>query len=303
MILVFGSLNMDFILQVEHLPEPGETVLTPEHATAPGGKGANQAVAAARAGGDVAMAGCVGPDDYGRELTAIMTGEGIDMSRVATATRPTALAVVTVDREGANQIVVSSGANREARQACVGDDVLGAATTLLLQREVPVDECAALARRARNAGVRVILNAAPAGPVECDALDFLIVNEVEAQAVARESGLEGLAPVDLAHHLARHDGVTTVVTLGERGAIAVGPGETWRIGSLVIRPVDTVGAGDAFCGTLAAALDMDMPLPRALRRASVAGALACLEPGAMPALPCSEAVDARLEELAPAVAV
>ena len=303
MILVFGSLNMDFILQVGHLPEPGETVLTPEHATAPGGKGANQAVAAARAGGDVVMAGCVGPDDYGRELTAIMTGEGIDMTRVATATRPTALAVVMVDREGANQIVVSSGANREARQACVGDDALDAATTLLLQREVPVDECAALARRARNAGVRVILNAAPAGPVDCDALDLLIVNEVEAEAVARESGLDGLDPVGLAHHLARLEGVTTVVTLGERGAVAVGPGETWRIGSLTIRPVDTVGTGDAFCGTLAAALDTDMPLPGALRRACVAGALACLEPGAMPALPRSAAVDARLEELAPAVAV
>lgn len=303
MIVVFGSLNMDFILQVEHLPEPGETVLTPEHVTAPGGKGANQAVAAARAGGDVAMAGCVGPDDFGRELTAVMAGEGIDMSLVATATRPTALAVVMVDREGANQIVVSSGANREARQACVGDGVLDSATTLLLQREVPVDECATLARRARDSGVRVILNAAPAGPVDCDALDFMIVNEVEAAAVAREAGLDGMAPVDLAHHLARRDGVTTVVTLGEHGAVAVGPGETWSIGSLAIRPVDTVGAGDAFCGTLAAALDMDMPLPRALRRACVAGALACLEPGAMPALPRSEAIDARLEELAPAVAV
>ncbi len=303
MIVVFGSLNMDFILQVEHLPEPGETVLTPEHATAPGGKGANQAVAAARAGGDVAMAGCVGPDEFGRELIAVMTGEGIDMTLVATATRPTALAIVTVDHEGANQIVVSSGANREARQACVGDGVLNAATTLLLQREVPVDECVALARRARDAGMRVILNAAPAGPVDCDALDFLIVNEVEAAAVARETGLDGMAPVDLAHHLASRDGVTTVVTLGERGAVAVGPGETWRIGSLAIRPVDTVGAGDAFCGTLAAALDMDMPLPRALRRACVAGALACLEPGAMPALPRSGAIDARLEELAPAVAV
>ncbi len=303
MILVFGSLNMDFILQVERLPAPGETVLTPEHATAPGGKGANQAVASARAGANVSMAGCVGPDDFGRELTAIMTGEGIDMTHVATATLPTALAVVTVDCEGANQIVVSSGANREARQAYVGDDMLNAATTLLLQREVPVGECAVLARRARNAGVRVILNAAPAGPVDGDALDLLIVNEVEAQAVARESGLDGLAPIDLAHHLARHDGVTTVVTLGERGAVAVGPGETWSIGSLAIRPIDTVGAGDAFCGTLAAALDMDMPLPRALHRACVAGALACLEPGAMPALPRSEAVDARLEELAPAVAV
>ena len=303
MIVVFGSLNMDFILQVEHLPEPGETVLTPEHVTAPGGKGANQAVAAARAGGDVAMAGCVGPDDFGRELTAVMAGEGIDMSLVATATRPTALAVVMVDREGANQIVVSSGANREARQACVGDGVLDSATTLLLQREVPVDECVTLARRARESGVRVILNAAPAGPVDCDALDFMIVNEVEAAAVAREAGLDGVTPVDLAHHLARRDGVTTVVTLGQHGAVAVGPGETWSIGSLAIRPVDTVGAGDAFCGTLAAALDMDMPLPRALRRACVAGALACLEPGAMPALPRSEAIDARLEELAPAVAV
>ena len=303
MIVVFGSLNMDFVLHVEHLPEPGETVLTPEHVTAPGGKGANQAVAAARAGGKVAMAGCVGPDDFGRKLLDIMTGEGIDMDLVATVSRPTALAIVTVDHQGANQIVVSSGANREARQSCVADSVLNAATTLLLQREVPVDECATLARRAQDAGVRVILNAAPAGPVDGDVLDLLIVNEVEAVAVARDLGLEGRAPVDFARHLARHQGVTTVVTLGERGALAVSPRETWTIGSLAIHPVDTVGAGDAFCGTLAAAVDNGLLLPGALRRACVAGALACLVPGAMPALPRCDAVDARLEELAPAVNV
>ena len=166
MILVFGSINMDFIIRVPHLPEPGETVVSPEHLTAPGGKGANQAVAAARAGTRVAMAGCVGPDEFGREMVAIMNREDIDTSLIWIAERPTALAIIAVDDEGANQIVVSSGANNEARQACISDDVLVRATTVLLQREVPDEENTVLARRARVAGVRVIFNAAPAGPVE-----------------------------------------------------------------------------------------------------------------------------------------
>ncbi len=302
MILVFGSINMDFIIRVPHLPEPGETVVSPGHLTAPGGKGANQAVAAARAGARVAMAGCVGPDEFGREMVAIMKREDIDTSLIGIAKKPTALAIIAVDDEGANQIVVSSGANNEAGQACISDDVLVRATTVLLQHEVPDEENSVLARRARAAGVRVILNAAPAGPVEPETLDLLIVNEIEAAAVGTVRGLAGADPVGLASHLAQSAGLTTVVTLGERGAVAYGPVERWKIGSLAIRPVDSVGAGDAFAGTLAAALDRGMAMPDALRRASVAGALACLEHGAMPALPGAAAVDARLAEMAPAVA-
>ena len=176
------------------------------------------------------------------------------------------------------------------------------ATTVLLQREVPDEENTVLARRARAVGARVILNAAPAGPVEPEPLDLLIVNEIEAAAVGTARGLSGGDPIGLASHFAQSTGLTTVVTLGERGAIALGPVERWKIGSLAIRPVDSVGAGDGFAGTFAAALDRGMTMPDALRRASVAGALACLEHGAMPALPDAAAVDARLAELAPAAA-
>ena len=301
MILVFGSLNMDLIIRVPGLPARGETVLAPGHLTAPGGKGANQAVAAARAGARVRMAGCVGPDQYGRELIGIMDEAGVDTGPVGIAREPTGLAIIAVDAEGENQILVSSGANFAARQESVAEDVLRGSTTLLLQLEVPPEENAALARRARARGVRVILNAAPAGPVELESLDILIVNEVEAAAVAAARGMADADPVAFAHRVADSGGPATVVTLGARGAVAVGPDGKWKIGSLAIRPVDTVGAGDAFAGTLASALDGGTAMPDALRRASVAGALACLEHGAMPSLPRAAAVDARLEELAPAV--
>ncbi len=301
MIVVFGSLNMDIIVRVPHLPEPGETVLAPEHRTAPGGKGANQAVAAARAGARVAMAGCVGADDNGRDLAAVIGREGVDTGLISVGGKPTALAMIPVDGAGANQIVVSSGANGEARQDRVTDDVLGAASTLLLQHEVPRAENIALARRARAAGLRVILNAAPAAPVVPETLDLLVVNEVEAGVVGGALGIPSGDPLDLAQALADGAGLATVVTLGERGCIAVAPGERWRVAGLAVRAIDSVGAGDAFCGTLAAALDAGLALVDALRRATVAGALACLEPGAMPALPHAASVDARLAELAPPV--
>ena len=303
MILVFGSLNMDLIVPVPHLPAPGETVLSPAHATAPGGKGANQAVAAARAGAEVVMVGCVGRDAFGDDLLELVSAAGVDTRPIDPVNAPTGVAVVCVADDGENHIVVAVGANGSASHEQVDDTMLAACSTLLMQMETPLREVFTLAARAKKAGCRAIVNAAPAGPIMPETMDLLVVNEGEALAVARAIGMETEQDARaVAASLCRLHGLSTVVTLGGRGAIAVTPEGNWQIGCLAIEPVDTVGAGDAFTGTLAAALDNGMAMADALRAASVAGALACLQHGAMPSLPDAEAIDARLEELAPAEA-
>lgn len=300
MIIAFGSLNMDLLIPVPTLPEPGETVLTPSYTTAPGGKGANQAVAAARAGGDVTMVGCVGRDAYGDDLLEIVSAEGVDSRFIEAVDGPSGLAVVAVADDGENQIIACYGANGAVSEAAISDDLLNACARVLLTMEVPLKEVFTLAARAREAGKQVILNAAPAGPIMPETLDILIANQVEAMQIADHLGLTASEPLEVARQLAASQGLTTIVTLGSDGAVAITPDGGWRIGAPAITPRDTTGAGDAFCGVLAAALDRGADLPEALHRASVAGALTCLEPGAMPALPRSEAIDARLNDLAPA---
>ncbi|MEM7124468.1 MAG: ribokinase [Pseudomonadota bacterium] len=303
MIIAFGSLNMDLLIPVPTLPEPGETVLTPSYATAPGGKSANQAVAAARAGGDVTLVGCVGRDAYGDELLEIVSAEGVDSRFITAVDMPSGVAVVAVADNGENQIIACFGANGATAEDMVNDDLLHAASSVLLTLEVPLREVFALAQRAHGAGKRVILNAAPAGPIMPETLDILIANEIEARQIGDQLGIAATEPVDVARSLAATHGLTTIVTLGGDGAVAITPDGGWRVGAPVITPRDTTGAGDAFCGVLAAALDGGADLPAALRRASVAGALTCLEPGAMPALPRSEAIERRLNDLAPATPI
>ncbi len=293
MIVVFGSLNMDLVLRVPALPAPGQTVLTPTHTRACGGKGANQAVAAARAGAAVRMAGCVGRDEAGDVLLEALAADGVDSSAVTGVAAPTGLAVVMVDAAGENQIVVASGANLEARANQVPDAWLGKGTTVVMQHEVPAAETIALGRRARARGARVVLNAAPAGPVDATAFDVLVVNEGEARAVAKAAGLAGSTGAAMARAWDR----LVVVTRGAKGVRAFERDRVATVPALAITPVDTTGAGDAFVGALAAALDADEPWPEALRRGAVAGALACLVVGAQPSLPTAEAIAARMGEL------
>ncbi|MSP81403.1 MAG: ribokinase [Alphaproteobacteria bacterium] len=297
MIVVFGSLNMDLIVAVPALPRAGQTVLAPTYRTAAGGKGANQAVAAARAGAQVRMAGRIGRDAYGDALLECLAADGVDATAVKECDQPTGLALIAVDGAGENQIVVASGANLAAGAAQVPDAWLGPETILVLQLEVPYAENWDLARRARRAGARVVLNAAPAGPVPIDVFDVLIVNQIEAIQVARHAGLDDRRAPAAARSLSHMSGKTVVVTIGAKGAIACAPDGSWSIGVLPITPVDTTGAGDAFVGAFAAALDAGGDLGSALRRGSVAGGLACLTPGAQPSLPTAAAIAARLGEL------
>lgn len=301
MIVVFGSLNVDIMIAVDHLPLPGETVLGPGYQLTAGGKGANQALAAARAGGVVTMIGCVGSDALAQTALADLRGAGIDLSYLTTVTDPTGLAAICVDKRGENQIAVASGANRQTKAAHLADDLLGPQTLLLMQMEVPLAENWAIIRRAKEKDTRILLNGAPAAPIPTDILpliDWLVVNESEARqiAVMLDEKIEDAR--EAAKIIAGKSGNTVIVTLGARGIAAYLKDKSeLSIPALKIQPVDTVGAGDSFVGGLAAALDRGKDLTEALRYASVGGALACLQVGAQSSLPLLVAIEARLPDL------
>lgn len=308
MIVVFGSLNVDLIVKVDHLPAPGETVLCPSYVMVPGGKGGNQACAAARAakgdpalgGGGIAMVGAVGDDDFGPKAMALLDDAGVDLSAMARVDVPTACALIWVDANGENSIVVASGANLHADAERLPDRLLGPDTTLLLQMEVPAEQNWRVVERAKAAGARIVLNVAPAAPVPETALaaiDVLVVNEIEARMIAEGAGLATGAPTDTAAALAARYDNTCIVTLGGEGAAAFSPDGAWRVGALKVTPVDTTGAGDAFVGVLAQGLDAGLALPEAMRRASVGAALACLTVGCQSSYVTGDQIRARLEEL------
>jgi ribokinase len=298
MLIVPGSINADLLFKVERLPLPGETVLCPGYAMAPGGKGANQAAAAAKAGAGVAFVGKVGDDAYGPVVRGMLEAAGVDCARLAVSPRPTAIAVIGVDARGENAIIVGSGANLDVRADQVPDELLAPGATVLCQNEIRPEETWKALRRARARGARAILNLAPAGEVPPEVLgdlDVLIVNELEAEALAGGGG----EPEALARDLARRHGLACVLTLGSKGAVAATPGEAFRTRALRIDPVDTTGAGDTFSGVLAAWLDRGAALPEALAAASVAAALACEQVGAQTAQPTRAMIEARLPELPP----
>ena len=302
MIVVFGSLNADLVFPVSALPREGETVACEAVLLMPGGKGANQAVAAARAGAEVRMAGCVGGDSFGDLLVGSLEEAGVGLDALERVAAPTGCAAVIVDSEGRNQIAIAGGANLEAKASQVEDGVLGAGTTVLVQNEVRPEENRELARRAGAAGARVIFNAAPAGPLDADMLrsvDYLLVNEIEASKAAKAAGLGAAGPIGEARALARAFRMGCVVTMGGGGAYASLSGGEWQVDALPVEPVDTTGAGDAFAGVFAASLDAGLDAAAALHRASVAGSLACLTEGAQPSLPSAADIEQRLAGLAP----
>jgi ribokinase len=288
MIVVFGSINFDLIFRVPVLPQPGETILAPQAVQMPGGKGANQAVAAARDGASVVLAGAVGDDAL---ADAALAGTlGIDISRVVrVAGTATGCAAVIVGEAGENMIAVGAGANLTARATQVEDALLGPETTLLLQMEVPAEETAALIRRARTHGSRIVLNLAPAGPIAIDALravDVLVVNETEAAWLGAQLG-SGSEAVALRASL----GLDVVRTLGARGAEIATVEADARFPVVRVDVVDTSGAGDCFAGVLGGSLDRGASLADAARRAIVAAGLACTRIGTQASLPSAGEID------------
>ncbi len=295
MIVVFGSINLDLIFPLPRLPAPGETVLTPAVRIEPGGKGANQAVAAARDAAKVVFAGAVGKDALASGALVTLQQAGVDLARVgAHQDETTGCAAIFVDQAGRNVIGVGSGANLAARAAQVEDALLAPGTTLLLQMETPPSECATLIRRARSRGARVLLNLAPAGEIARDALrmlHLLVLNENEADWLARHIGADANSA-----GLRAALGIDTVVrTLGERGAEAATPDLLVTVPAHPVTPVDTTGAGDCFAGVLAAGLDRGVALEPALRRANAAAAICCTRPGTQGSMPTAAEIDAALD--------
>ena len=268
MIVVFGSINVDLIVPIARLPRPGETVLGGDYALLPGGKGANQALAARRAGAEVVLAGAVGADPFADAALDRLRGEGVDTRLVRVVEQPTGCAAIMVSSEGENMIAVAPGANASARSYQLPDDLLGAGTTLVAQMEVPPGETAQLIRRLRMRGGYSLLNLAPALPIDAalwTEIDLAVANKDEAAAT-------GSDPEGLARRLRQG----LVVTRGAAGAVAIlRDGTRIEVPPLAIEPVDTTGAGDTFVGVLAAALDLGSTLEIALRRATAAAGLAC----------------------------
>jgi ribokinase len=291
-VLVFGSANADLVFAVPALPGPGVTVLGEGVRSFPGGKGANQAVAAARDGAPTAFAGCIGRDAFAEVATAALRGAGVDLSRLVVTDAPTGCAAICVDPAGRNQIAVAPGANLLARAAQVEDAALCAGTVLLMQMEVPAADVAALVQRAKARGARVVLNLAPPGDLPLAALralDLLVVNEHEAAVLAGRLGCGGDAA-----GLRGTLGVDVVVTRGEAGAEAATAAGPLRVPAFPVTPVDTTGAGDCWCGVLCAGLDRGLGLEAAMRRASAAAAIACTRPGAAAAMPLAAETEALL---------
>ena len=306
MIVVFGSINLDLVFTPSHLPAPGETVLCDGFAAFPGGKGANQAVAAARAGAEVRMIGCVGDDSFAATPLDAFAAAGVDCSGIRRGALPTGCASITVAPDGENHIVVASGANREVLAGQLAEAPPGGGDILLLQMEIDLAENWKAVEIARSAGARVVLNSAPAGPVPAEILsrlDLLLVNEIEVLQVAKERGLEQMEPEAAARTLSGLFGLDLVVTLGGDGAIWVAADGIARVPAPPVAVVDTVGAGDAFAGALAAAMDRDLDRQSALAFACAAGSLACRTHGAQASLAGIEEIEGLANELAPYVTV
>ena len=289
MILVAGSANLDFVVRADHIPAPGETVLGREFKTFPGGKGANQAVASARAGGvSTAMLLALGDDAFATPLEASLNEAGVQLHIKRAEDQPTGTAFICVSDDAENAITVAPGANNTLGPADLPH--LAGVTHLVMQLETPLASVSAYARAARARGVKVVLNAAPAQTLPAGLLadlDVLIVNEGELAVVAAHSGS---ASSSVEENLAKLDVPCVVVTLGSHGSLARVGGT--RVGGTIVRqaafpitPVDTTGAGDTFVGSFVAALSQGATLPDALKQASAASALACLTPGAQSSIP------------------
>ena len=285
---MLGSLNMDISVTVPRLPESGATVLGGGAAYAPGGKGANQAVAAARLGAAAAMIGCVGDDDFGGRLRTALKEEGVADEGVRTVPgAPTGLAMITVDAAGENMITVAPGANRQAGPREVAAVGAAAADVLVISAEIPADAIRA-ALAVAGPGLRV-LNLAPAPPeaagLVAAGVDWLVVNESEAAAVlgAEVSGLDGAAAA--AAELAAMGASNVVVTAGAAGAACHTGSATVAVPGFKVRAVDSVGAGDTFVGALAVALAAGVAPGDAVRAAAAAGAAAAARPGTQSGMP------------------
>lgn len=296
MILVAGSANLDFVVRAHHIPAPGETVLGRGFETFPGGKGANQAIACARAGGGAThMLAAMGADAFSLPIETSLREAEVQLHLVRSADQPTGTAFICVSDDAENAITVAPGANTSLQPWHLPD--LKGFSHLLMQLEIPLASVTAYARAARQQGVTVVLNAAPMQilPAELlDLIDILVVNEGELASLAGVSatvaqGLERIPQIP-----------TVVVTLGARGCCARSQGAFHVQAAFPVAPIDSTAAGDTFCGALVAALSQGTDLPHALARGCAAGALACTRMGAQSSIPLQTEVSHFLAQQKPA---
>ncbi|WNI25304.1 ribokinase [Streptomyces sp. ITFR-16] len=288
---VLGSTNMDLVAYVDRAPERGETVTGKEFRTIPGGKGANQAVAAARAGGEVLMIGAVGDDAYGVRLRENLEHSGVDTDLLHTAEGPSGTAHIVVDAQGSNAIVVVPGANGTVTVLGPGEiAAIAGADLLLLQLELPLSAVIEGARAGHAKGVRTVLTPSPVQDLPSELLDnvdLLIPNEHEAAALSGQDEPHAAAEILLSQVPA------VVITLGSKGCLYAARGSrTIHFPAPDVAAVDTTGAGDTFVGTLAVALGEGRPVPQAIAWASAAAALCVQKPGASTSMPYRSEIDA-----------
>lgn len=298
-----GSLNMDLVVQTPKVPAAGETLAAQSFQTIPGGKGANQALAAARLsaqGGQVRLVGRVGADGFGAQLRQNLSAEGVDVTDV----RPlegvsTGVALIIVEPSGQNRILIVPGANGQLAPQDVEalEGLIASAGILVLQFEIPILTVERAIQLANAAGVPVLLNPAPAYPVSPDLLagvDILVINEVEGGLLSGVP-ISGVGQAQAAgQKLLRGRTRLVVVTLGEKGAVAVTPQGAQYIPAFAVQAVDTTAAGDTFIGGLAVSLLQEQALPHCLAFASAAAALAVTRVGAQSSIPCLAEVEAFL---------
>lgn len=301
-ILTIGSLNMDLVVRVDRHPAPGETVLGGAYQTFAGGKGGNQAVAAAKAGGDVQFVGCVGSDEFGQQLRAGLQSVGVDVSAVAQVDGPSGIALIVVDRQGQNRIVVSPGANFQMLPDRLDESAIVAANLLLLQLEIPLETVETVISLAFKAQTPILLNPAPAQllpPALLQQVAYLVVNESEAALLTQQS-LDAIRDRYSAEAAARQltelGAARVVVTLGSQGVVWFDGRTAGWMPALAVEVVDTTGAGDAFCGALAVRLGEGAKLPEAIAFANAAGAVAVSTMGAQASLGDRSAIEAMLDK-------
>jgi ribokinase len=296
-ILVFGSINMDLVTRTHRLPNPGETIAGQDFFTAAGGKGANQAVAAAKLGTIAELVGRVGDDNFGRELLHGLRQSGVQCDRVVVDNSTTSgVAAIAVDEKGENTIIIVAGANGQVNPSDCDRlvDLFPHADALLLQLEIPLPAVQAAAEMASYAGVPVILDPAPARELPADLyplVDIITPNETEASILTGISVSDAETAQKATAELRRRGVAVAIAKLGAKGVFCANADSDFFFPAFDVQAVDTVAAGDAFNGALATAIALGKPLREAVKWGAAAGALSAMQPGAQPSLPDRETLD------------